>query len=738
MQSLTEQQLLFALLGIAVILLVGRSVAELARRIGQPEVLGELLGGVLLGPSVFGALFPGAYRALFLAPAISAGLSLFSWVGAILLLMVAGIEVDLKILRDNARPNTLTAIFAIVPSIIAGTVFAMTLLGRPLANGLFLGLTLSVTGVSVIAKILIERDALRRTYAQVIIAAGVASEVIVWLLISVVSNLSRGTELQSGARALVFAVAFFVFMMTLGRRFTNWAMRRTADLTSIMRGEVSVALVLAFISAAITQALGLHALLGAFVFGVLLGQAPRANEQLKERIQTLVVGVFAPIFFVLAGMRVDIFKVGSFASIGLIALLFVIATSVKVIFGAIGARLGGMRPLESALVGVGVDLRGGTDVIVAILGAELGLLTVQVYTLYACVAILTVLAAPFVIDLLERRTPPSREELARLNDEEARRRAYLSHMERVLAPNLPELQPAAMASLIEQIARAKKAEGEVFDITQLVMKDEAAQRPATSTQVSTQAPGAPADGATSIARRRADATQQAHERLSDVAEDREVVEVTRRTVVASTAEQVMDAVLETSADHDLVAIGARAPRPGGAFTLGALQDRIIDEARADVLLLALPEGQETFVADDVKRILVVVNGFEFSLAAADVVAYLAKATGAELTLFAHERSRLDSLFWREGGHREQLRVGYQRLRELSFRLGRLNVPLRQRVTLGNDPGKAIVHELKRGRYDLVALGAIDRSVDHRLDLGAPVEVTLAQGRTPTLVLVTHE
>ncbi|HET9110049.1 MAG TPA: cation:proton antiporter, partial [Ktedonobacterales bacterium] len=414
MQSLSEQQLLFALLGIAAILLVGRGVAELARRIGQPEVLGELLGGVLLGPSVFGAIFPGAYRALFLAPSVSAGLSLFSWVGAILLLLVAGLEVDLKILRENARPNALTALFAIVPSIIAGTVFAVVLLGRPLANGVFLGLTLSVTGVSVIAKILIERDALRRTYAQVIIAAGVASEVIVWLLISVVSTLRAGTELQTGARALIFAVAFFAFMLTLGRRFTNWAMRRTADLTSIVRGEVSLALILAFVSAAITQALGLHALLGAFVFGVLLGEAPRANEQLKERLQTLVVGVFAPIFFVLAGMRVDIFKLGSFASVGVVALLFIIATLVKVLFGAMGARLGGMRPIESLLVGVGVDLRGGTDVIVAILGAELGLLSVQVYTLYAFVAILTVLAAPLVIDLLERRTPPSREELARL------------------------------------------------------------------------------------------------------------------------------------------------------------------------------------------------------------------------------------------------------------------------------------------------------------------------------------
>ena len=726
MPSLNEQQLLFALLGIAAILLVGRGVAELARRIGQPEVLGELLGGVLLGPSVFGALFPSAYHAMFLAPAVGAGLSLFSWVGAILLLLVAGMEVDLKILRANARPNTLAAVFAILPSIVAGTVFAMVVLGRPLANGVFLGLTLSVTGVSVIAKILIERDALRRTYAQVIIAAGVASEVVVWLLISIVSTLRAGTEVFAGVRALIFVVAFFALMLTLGRRFTNWAMRRTADLTSIVNGQLSLSLILAFAFAALTQALGLHALLGAFVFGVLLGQAPRANQALKERLQTLVVGVFAPIFFVLAGMRVDIFKLGSITSIGVIALLFVVATLVKVLFGAVGARLGGMRPLEALLVGVGLDLKGGTDVIVAILGAELGLLSVRVYTLYAVVAILTVIAAPFVIDLLERRTPPSRGELARLNHEEARRRAYLPHLERVVAPNLPELQPAAMASLVEQLARAKRAEGEVFDITQLVVADHAPERtPQPMGASETLASGA--------------AMREASDRLSGAAEGGEAVELTNRTVATASADEVVRQVLAASTDHGLLALGARAPRPGGGtFTLGALQDRIIDEAKTDVLLLTLPAEKEMFVAGDVRRILVAVNGFEYSLAAADVAAYLAKATGAGLTLFTHIPSRLDPLFWRDGGHRRQLRVGYQRLRELSFRLGRLNVPMQERVTLGDDPGKAIVQELKRGHYDLVALGAVDRSVDQRLDLGAPIRTTLAQGRTPALILVTHE
>lgn len=720
MQGLTESQLLFALVGIAAILVVGRGTAEVARRAGQPEVLGELLGGVILGPSLLGALFPGAYRALYLTPVVSTGLSLLSWVGAILLLLVAGMEVDLKILRTHARPGALAAAFAIIPSIVAGTVFAVLVLGKAPGQGIFLGLVLSVTAVSVAAKLLIERDALRRDYAQVIIAAGVASEVLVWLLIAVVSRLRTGTAVVSGLEATVFAVAFFVLMMTLGRRFTNWAMRRTADLGFIVNGELSLVIVLTFLSAAITQALNLHALLGAFVFGVLLSQAPRATVQLRERIQTLVVGFFAPIFFVLAGMRVNVFQLGGAGGIGLalvaISLLFVVATAVKVGMATLGARLGGLRWLESLLVGIGLDLKGGTDVIVAILGAELGLLTVRTYTIYAVVAILTVLVAPPIIALLEPHVPPSRDELARLNREEARRRAYLPHMERVLVPIAPSLKSDAAAALVQTIAQAKRAEDEVFDISQLDLSGAASQAP----------------DALAVA-----GAAQADKRL-DVVADKKRVELTRRGADVQTRDATVKAILGAERDHELIALGASVPKTGGAFTLGYVQDHVTDRAHADVLVLVTDAALPAFAPQSIRRILVAVNGFEYSLAAGDVAGYLAKATSAELVLFTSVRSRLDSLFWRERSHRRLLKNGYELLRELAFRLERLDVPLRERVEIDSDAGEAIVRELHRQRYDLVVLGAVDRSADGRLYLGSPVEQVLARGETPAVLLIAHE
>lgn len=705
--TLGEHNLLVVLLAIGVVLVAGRGAAEIARRLRQPEVLGELLGGVLLGPSALGALFPDIYRALFLDQQVAISLSLLSWIGAILLLLIAGIEVDLGVLRVNARPGLFAAAFAIVPSIVAGILFGRLILGLPAPNGVFLGLVLSVTAVSVAAKILIERESLRRAYAQVILAAGIVSEVLVWLLISIVSALRSGSPVASGIRATIVVVLFFALMMTVGRSFTFWAMRRTSDLTSIVNGELTLVLVLTFLSAAVTQALGLHPLLGAFVFGVLLGRAPRATQQLKERVQTLTVGFFAPIFFVLAGMRVDILELGGPSVILAIVLLFVVATVVKVGFSALGAKLGTLRTWESVLVGVGLNLKGGTDVIVAILGAELGLLSVRIYTMYAVVAILTVLFSPPIIAALEPHVPPSREEMERLNREEAKRRAYLPHMERVLAPATPELQPEIAASVLEQIARSKQAEQEIFDVTQFVVEGPDEQRPEV-----------------------AQAAEQAHASLEQ-AKPSERQEITRLRV---NTEDATASILAASQDHDLIAVGALHPSSTRSFSLGTLQDRIIDQAQCDVLVAV---ADAPLNPSNVRRILVPVNGFGYSLAAGDVAAYLAQAMDAELVLFTSVSARLDSFFWQERSHRQLLESGYQLLHELDFRVGRMGLRAAQHVEVADDAGEAILRELRRQPYQLVVMGAAERAGNDVLYLGSPVQTVLAQDHTPAVLLITH-
>lgn len=708
MQSLSEHDLLIALLALAIILVLARAMAELARRAGQPEVLGELFAGFLLGPSVLGALLPSLYHPLFLNPAAGTVLSGFSWLGVIFLLLLAGMEVDVAILRQHARPGALAAAFAIIPSLIAGSIFASLVLGKPPPGGVFLGIVLSVTGVSVAAKILMERGEMRRGYAQVILAAGVTSEVVVWLFVSVVSSFHSSSPLLAGALHTGYALAFFLIMVTVGRRAVFWLMRRVQDAAWIINGPVTLVLILTFLAAALTQALGLHALLGAFVIGVLLSQAPRANESLLKGLQSLTLGLFGPIFFALAGMRVDILKLNSVSAIAIMVLLLAVATVVKVGMSAIGARLGGQCGWEAALVGVGLNLKGGTDVVVAIVGTELGLLTTQAYTMYAVVAILTVLASPVILQLLAGKAPPTEEEQARLEAEEAARRSYVPKIERVLVPIGKQVFGSLAASVVEHIANSKHDQQQIFDITQLDTEHNSQRVPS----------------------QRAEGARRRLQEASNLGK----VQVAEQKVESNGA---LEKILEASQNYDLVAIGAHPPRANGALSLGDLQDAIIDEAEADVLVV-IDDQPGRFDADSVHCILVPTSGLGYSMAAGDIAGSLAEACHAKLVLFHVVSPSSEATISGENEEQQLIESASGVLDELAFRIGRLGVEVEKRVRVGRDAGDEILRELGREHYDLVVMGGVDRGHDKRVYLGGTIQAVLAKGKLPSILLVGHE
>ncbi len=708
MHGFSENQLLGAFLAIAVVLLVTRGMAELCRKLGQPEVLGELLGGFLIGPSVLGALFPGAFHELFQNHAVALALQLLSWIGAILLLMIAGMEADLAILRQKVVPGLLAAAGSIGASVGIGTLLGIKAFGVEPTSAFFLGLVLSVTAVSVVAKLLIEREALRRDYAQVMLAAGIAGEVVVWPLISIVSSVQhKANAVTAGFKASALAIVFFAFMFTLGRRFTYWAMRRVADATGIPNGELSLVLVLLCVSAAITTALGLHPLLGAFVFGVLLGKAPRATVALKERIQAITIACFAPVFFGLAGMRVNLFNLRGAQSIKAIVILLIVAGLAKILFGFLGALAGKLPVWEAATVGVGLNLKGGTDVVVAIVGTELLLLSSDLYTTYAVVAILTVVGTPPLMNWMASKTTPGEAELKRLNREEARKLAYLADRERVLLPLLPAFLPALSARLISAIATTKHAEHELFDVTELTFgEDLSLTRSATSDDV-----------------------VQAASMLSHTA-DFEHVGLER--VVAPEGD-VFASLQKAAEGEQLVAIGTTTMTGDIAVSFGEAQDRVLREINTDILLTvsATPDLPE------IRRVLVPINGLNHAFAAADVAAYIAKGTGAEVVLLTVMAPRLGPLFWRERKHRDLLQAGYTITREASARIGRLGVRIAERVVLAPTPAEAIMAELESGSYDLLVLGGVMRSSEQGISLGRTTEHLLHAAGIPRALLISR-
>lgn len=702
-----EKLLLSILLALATMLVAGRGAAEIARRTGQPEVVGELLGGLVIGPSVLGKILPDVEHFLFSGAEVQLALQTVSWIGALLLLLIAGLEADLRILKPKAKPGLLAAFLAIVPSLLLGVVFSHYFLGKQPAGGIFFGIVLSVTAVSVAAKILMETESLRRDYAQVIIAGGIFSEIVVWLLISIVASLGSGNELQSAEKTSLFAAAFLILMLTVGKRITFWLMRRVSDLTFVAHGLLTSMLILCFICAAATQAMGLHPLLGAFILGVLLNQSPRIQVEQKKQLQTLTLGFFAPIFFVLAGMKVDILQLGNSSTLGIVLLLLLLSAIVKVGLGTLGAKLGGLRGYEALLVGLGLNLKGGTDIVVAILGRELGLLQGNAYTIYTMAAILTVVVSPSLMTVVQKRVPLSKEEEDRLHKDEAKKRAYLADVERVLAPVVPELFPSLPATVLHAVANGKHEEHEVFDITTVSIDDSTYKNPQHRHDIA-----------------------EAHEKLTE-ANELETVELMKKEIGDH---DIADQLVEAANNFKVIAIGANRPRLAPVLSLGTLQDEIIRRTRSDVMVVIRDEGK---LDRPIKRILVPVNGQEHAAAAADIAAYIARSTKAELVLFNMMHWEADYLFWREAMHPELLDAGYRILHEVKFRTERLDIKTAEKVRVGDDPVKAIVGELQRSKYDLLVLGALERKAASGILLGKHTQSILTQCKTPVVLLISH-
>ena len=684
--------LLSFLVGFGVLLAAGRLAGEAAHRLGQPEVLGQLIAGVLLGPSLVGQL--DAWDGVLDG---SSGLALngVAEIGALLLLFVAGLEVDLRTMRDQARPGAYVAASAILPSLLAGPLVAAWLFDSSFEEGAYLGVVLSVTALSVVGQLFISRGSTGRRYAQLVLAGGVAAEVLVWLLVAVVSALESGDAFSRGALSLLAAVAFFAFAVVVGRPLVQRTMRLSADQLGVPFGQLSLVLGLLLLFAATTEALGLHSLLGAFVLGVLLRRAPRVTKHLNERVETLTVGVFAPVFFVLAGTRVDLTTLDR-EGFQATALLFVVATAVKVLPTMLGAMAGRLPALEGLAVGVALATKGGTDVVVAILGFQLELLSQEVFTAYTVVALATVVVVPPALAVLERAAPVSAEEQEKLTAAEAESVSYVPQLERVLVPIREDLKPSLAVDVVEHLALTQSDRGKGFDITELSVDVASRTRPDDS-----------------ISGR-------------DVVTRASGVAVARRTVEKD--QDFVDAVLRASEGHDLIAVGAPLGVEGGGF--GPLVDEIVERSTVDVLVVCSDARHLPW--SRIKRVMVPTNGLDHSMHAADVAGYLAEGTDAELVAISVQREEL-----RQGSTGVR---GLARLSELRFRLTRLNVRLTTKVRYANEVGPALLEELRRERdapFGLVVMGGLDRTGDGSAWLGPTIDTVLQRADVPTVVLVQH-
>jgi Kef-type K+ transport system membrane component KefB/nucleotide-binding universal stress UspA family protein len=701
---------------LGLLLLVGRLMGEAAQRLGQPAVMGQLIGGLLLGPSVLGLIWPSAQHLLF--PGVAEQKSMIgavSEVGILMLLLLTGMETDLQLVKRVGRAAiTVSAAGVALPfacGFALGEFLPAELLPKPdarLVTSLFLGTALSISSVKIVAMVVREMNFMRRDLGQIIVASAILEDTIGWVIIAIAFGLaSAGTvDLWTVGRAVIGTALFMVLSFTIGRRIVFNLIRWTNDYFESEFAVITVILLIMIGMALITDWIGVKDVLGAFVAGILVGESPILTRHIDEQLRGLITALFMPVFFGLAGLSADL-TVLQDPELALLTVCLILIASIGKFTGAfVGGTIGGLSRAESLALGCGMNARGSTEVIVATVGLSVGVLSQNLFTLIVTMAILTTLAMPPTLRWALRRLPLNRKERQRLKREELDAKGFVVNLERLLLATDDSANGKFAAQLAGVIAgsggkpttilelkngHGKKKTAKVQDKIEEETADKAKKKVDDST----------ADDVKSAAK---------DVNTLDAHPDEEKpgkVEVTRRTQDSTPHEAIAE---EATRGYDFLIVGiAKTRNSKGGFTKEI--SAITSEFEGPVAVVDSHESEGKEIRQRNGRILLPVNGTEVSRRAAEVALTLARASDAHVTaLFvtrtASTRNRRKAGLRKQATRRNELAV----LKDIATLADRYGVTVRNTTVSNGSPDEAILREAKRG-YDLIVLGVSRRPGD---------------------------
>jgi len=475
-----EHELLLLWIQLVVLLVTARSLGLLAQRFRQPRVVGELAAGVLIGPSIAGRLFPDLVGWLFPGDAVQSALLLsVAWLGILLLLLVTGFETDLDLLRRLGRPVIGLSVGSLVIPLVLGFglgwIMPASLWGpatERLGFAAFIAVALSISALPVIAKIMTEMGLMRRNVGQLTIAAGMINDLVGWMLLGVVVGLFSAGSVELGSLAVTLGsvVVFLVLAVTIGQRVVDQILRRARSaggFASALTATIAVMLILG----AITQAMGVEAVLGALVAGVILGRSRYQRHDVRRSVEVLSSSIFAPVFFATAGLYVDFAVLFTREGALWALIVLLVATIAKLSGSFLGGRLSGLTTIESLAAGIGLNARGAMEIVLATIGLGLGALNDASYAMIVLLAVLTSMGAPPALRPVLRRLHANPEESQRLAREELLGRSLIAGATSALLPTRGGLNSEVAAKVVDALlqpnasvrvltVRARRGEGD--------------------------------------------------------------------------------------------------------------------------------------------------------------------------------------------------------------------------------------------------------------------------------------
>ncbi|MBP1647036.1 MAG: putative Na/H antiporter [Bacteroidetes bacterium] len=408
--KLTPEQFTVFLVSLSLMLLTARMLGEGFAKIKQAPIIGEILAGILLGPTVLGTLFPRFSAWVFpRIPEIQYTLDGITTLAVVMLLLVYGLEVDISVILRLGKTASLTSLFGVVIPFAFG--FSLAYLfprylglaenGERLVFSLFIGTSMAISALPVIARTLMDLNIFKSDVGLIIVASAMFDDLAGWIIFSIILGMMGGPVHGLGAGERIIVIfAFIGFMLLVVRRVLNRIIPYVQKNATFPGGILTFVFVLAFLCAALTEAIGIHAIFGAFILGVTIGDTTHLKERTREIVHQFVTNIFAPLFFVSIGLRVNF--IANF-DLSLVMVIVAIASLGKLLGCGLGARLGGMGRAEALAIGFGMNSRGAMEIILGLLALQHGLIEEKVFVALVIMALVTSLASPPVMNFLLRR-----------------------------------------------------------------------------------------------------------------------------------------------------------------------------------------------------------------------------------------------------------------------------------------------------------------------------------------------
>ena len=394
------------LLQILVIIIAARLLGWLMVKIGQPTVIGEIIAGILLGPSLLGWLFP-SFTGFVFPPASIANLQFLSQIGLILFMFVIGMELDIDALKKTAKDALVISHSGIVFSYFLGVCLAYFLFNTYappnihfLAFGLFIGNAMSITAFPVLARIIQERGLTRTAIGTLVISCAAIDDITAWCILAVVIAIVKAGSVGGSLFTVVFSAVYMGLMIFLVRPLLDRLANRFFALETLSKPIVAFIFIILLVSCYSTELIGIHALFGAFIAGVVMPSKPEFRHVLTNKIEDISQVLLLPLFFVITGLRTQIGLLNDVTLWQTCGIIITVAVIGKFFGTALTARLTGKSWFDAFTIGTLMNTRGLMELVVLNIGFDLGILSPTLFSMFVLMALITTFMTGPALDFL--------------------------------------------------------------------------------------------------------------------------------------------------------------------------------------------------------------------------------------------------------------------------------------------------------------------------------------------------